>query len=660
MRQHSSLPRQKCVKVASADTLSQTAMALEAASTWQLQMELQHERCFNRLGERLNECVTACLATTPFYEGTASKTEAEIFQTFAQELSTVLAGEQVAILCPTKDTETCKDRGDRSKANPARSSQACFTLSYIASGGSPAASLTPWIGASGKPVRLELGETFTFEDLQDLQTKAPENVWQISGKQSPWGWLLLNPSSASPPLNRSVSRAAQLKLIQRSIHQCTQALHQVRLIGRQFQKQQELTISNQELAQTNQLKSEFLANTSHEIRTPLSSILGFTHLLKVQGFSPTNLRHQEYLNIILASGQHLLALINDILDLSKIEANQLDLNWEVIDVQAVCQTALTLVREKASDKGLSIRLEIAPQISTLIADSLRLKQMLFNLLSNAVKFTLQGSVGIQVDMMDGFLRFAVWDTGTGISKEQQRLLFQPYSQIANAAVGHEQGTGLGLALTQKLVELHGGWVELVSEIDQGSRFTLYLPSFPSVDEGAATEIAQAHPENVETVQQYVRWQPLSQPTGNSPALNKRTADKPLLAGIPPFNRLLLVEDNIHNAKLMLTFLSKLGYEVTWVKDGTEMWRALERSQPALILMDIHLPAVDGLTLTRQLKSDERYQTIPIIAQTAMAMSGDRDLCLEAGAVSYISKPIDLDTLMQLVSQYVQGKDQHSV
>jgi hypothetical protein len=648
------------VKAASADTLPQAAMALEAASTWQLQMELQHERFFNRLGERLNECVTTCLATTPFSEETAAKTEAEIFQAFAQELSTVLAGEHVAILCPIKDTDACKDRGDRSKADPACSSQACFTLSYIASGASPTAQLTPWIGASGEPVQLELGATLTFKDLQDLRTKAPEDVWQISGKQSSWGWLLLYPSSASHPLNRSVSRAAQLKLIQRSIHQCTQALHQVSLIGNQFQKQQELTISNQELAQTNQLKSEFLANTSHEIRTPLSSILGFTHLLKVQGFSPTNLRHQEYLNIILASGQHLLALINDILDLSKIEANQLDLNWEVIDIQAVCQTALTLVREKASDKGLSIGLEIVPPISTLIADSLRLKQMLFNLLSNAVKFTLQGSVGIQVDMMDGFLRFAVWDTGTGISKEQQRLLFQPYSQIANAAVGHEQGTGLGLALTQKLVELHGGWVELVSEIDQGSRFTLYLPLFPSVDEGAATETAPAHPGNVSTIQQYVRSQPLPQPTVSSPALNKRPVDKPFLTGIPPFNRLLLVEDNLHNAKLMLTFLSKLGYEVTWVKDGTEMWKALERSQPALILMDIHLPAVDGLTLTRQLKSDERYQAIPIIAQTAMAMSGDRDLCLEAGAVNYISKPIDLNTLTQLVSQYLKGKDPHSV
>ncbi|WP_254721805.1 ATP-binding protein [Kovacikia minuta] len=431
----------------------------------------------------------------------------------------------------------------------------------------------------------------------------------------------------------------------------------------------------------------------------MSSILGFTHLLKAQSFSPTNLRHQEYLNIILTSGQHLLALINDILDLSKIEANQLDLNWEVVEVQTVCQTALTLVREKASDKGLTLKLEIAPQVNTLIADSLRLKQMLFNLLSNAIKFTVRGSVGVQVTQAEGLVHFTVWDTGIGISKEHQLLLFRPYSQITNTVVGREQGTGLGLALTQKLAELHGGWVDLISEIDQGSRSTISLPLTPAtLQDGPELDTTAPEPVVMKIVHSPRAPEPSPLLTIGEASMGSNPAviDRPGLIGDdcpteilvhrsrssrsvkrssqqlqqlqenlpaldPPYsNRLLLVEDNIHNAKLILAFLSKLGYEVTWVKDGREMWQALERSIPALILMDINLPVVDGLTLTRQLKSDERYQTIPIIAQTAMAMAGDRALCLEAGAVNYISKPIDLDILKHLVSQYLEGSGEWGV
>ncbi len=151
--------------------------------------------------------------------------------------------------------------------------------------------------------------------------------------------------------------------------------------------------------------------------------------MKAQGYSPTNLRHQEYLNIILSSGQHLLALINDILDLSKIEANQLDLSWEIVEVEAVCQTALALVKEKVSDKGLVIKLEIMPQVTTLIADSLRLKQMLFNLLSNAIKFTLTGGVGIQVVSAGSYLHFTVWDTGMEFHHNSKRSYFVPIRKL---------------------------------------------------------------------------------------------------------------------------------------------------------------------------------------------------------------------------------------
>ncbi|MGA7934885.1 MAG: ATP-binding protein [Kovacikia sp.] len=706
MGQHS-LSENKCVEIGSADGTHWTAPPPEAPPAWQLQKELQSERCLNQLGERLGECVTALLVATHFQDEVKLEVEAEIFQVLVQEISQVLDGKLVAIFSRNKSAAPA-DGGACAKPDlPMPSPPAHFTLSHLDSRMAPPRLLTPWVLTGGNSVSLELGIALTDEELQGLQTQFSGNIWPINLEQERVGWLVLVTDAPESTLEASVCDSPDANLIERCIERCVSALRQVNLIQLQGQKQRELIAHNQDLAQTNQLKSEFLANTSHEIRTPLSSILGFTHLLKAQGYIPTNLRHQEYLNIILTSGQHLLALINDILDLSIIEANQLDLTCEVVDVQAVCQTALTLVREKASDKGLVLKLDIAPQVTTVVADSLRLKQMLFNLLSNAIKFTLRGRVGLQVDLIDGFFRFAIWDTGTGISKEQQRRLFRPYSQIANAAAGLEQGTGLGLALTQKLAELHGGWVELVSEIGQGSCFTVLLPLAPPIPDEAGVMAVALPPAAIAAAPASLESK-LSDPSSNGPAPidgdscqtdepvdrihlsnsptkilpdrskgSRRSKRSPQISSpsiatnaeqISPLfeqspavsmlraNHLLLVEDNLHNAKLMLAFLSKSGYEVTWVIDGVGMWEALERSIPALILMDIHLPVVDGLTLTRQLKSDERYQSIPVIAQTALAMTGDRDLCLEAGAANYISKPIDLDTLAHLVRQYVKRED----
>ena len=181
------------------------------------------------------------------------------------------------------------------------------------------------------------------------------------------------------------------------------------------------------------------------------------------------------MNIIQSSGKHLLALINDILDLSKIEANQLEVQWEEINVQTLCQNVFALVKEKAANKGLKLHLEIDPNATNLVADSLRLKQMLLNLLFNALKFTTTGTVGLKVETYGLLMHFTVWDTGTGISKDHQAGLFQPYFQIANSVVTREEGTGLGLAVTRKLAELHGGSVEVESELAHGSRFTIILP-----------------------------------------------------------------------------------------------------------------------------------------------------------------------------------------
>ena len=590
-----------------------------------LKIQLQYEQCLSRLERRLSEYVTVYLEQGQLAGANAAEAEAWIWRFLVQELSATLEGEGVAIALKSQD-------GDQ---------RYVICQSSVCQNSSPASTPPRPLGrlTSERSLCMEPGQFTSLDDLLAGEAHSPQHVWPLQNSRSQLGFLLVCPlvrgfADADPALNGSEGLPFRTQLIERGLQQALSALRQVSAYVQQIQS---LLTRNRELEQTNCLKSEFLANTSHEIRTPLSSILGFTHLIREQGgYSASNPRHQEYLNIILTSGQHLLALINDILDLSKIEANQLDLHWETIDLTPLCQTALTLVREKASDKGLALKLGIDPEIGQLVGDPLRLKQMLFNLLSNAVKFTVTGTIGLEVTQKDGKIHLCVWDTGTGISAEQRSLLFRPYSQISNIAASSEEGTGLGLALTQKLAELHGGKVSVESELSQGSRFTISLPIKPSGLSSSFTPIVPSESPNLSPVK--------PAPRSLRPALSVPSSR------VRP---VLLVEDNRHNAKLMLTCLSKLGYDLMWVENGKEMWQALKKTIPALILMDIQLPDVDGLKLIQELRADSRYQQIPVIAQTAMAMTGDRQLCLEAGATDYISKPLDLGKLPQIIAKYIQ-------
>lgn len=586
--------------------------ALEKLKIQQLEAELWLERSLNNLSHRLADLVSHTS------QDVGVELEAEIFQTLVRQIDLALENIGVAIALP--DTS---NNGISFTIKPE------FRVCYVAptSTSSPKHPLSVEMLPRGQKLPLRLKSAIAESDLQHLQHQKPQSAWPLIDLQgNVIGWLVIATSRKLSPDTQKGQLIPQL--IERAIVTTTAVLaHHQRVQSVSLQCQQ-LEIRNRELVRTNQLKSEFLANTSHEIRTPLSAILGFTHLLLAQGYNPDQQRHQEYLNIILASGQHLLALINDILDLSKIAANQLEIYCEPVDVAELCRSVLTLVKEKASNKGLELRLDLDPHATTLTADSLRLKQMLFNLLSNAIKFTIQGVVGLRVKHQKVFLCFTVWDTGVGISPEEQSRLFQPYSQIANVVAGRQEGTGLGLALTQKLAQLHGGWVEVQSELNRGSEFTVVLPLTAAVQASVAPSPIAAQPSSaINTTLTPVEDQSLAK-----------------LA-------VMLVEDNLHNAKLMTTYLGKLGYEVIWVKNATQMWEALKDGIPALILMDVHLPDVDGLTLLQQLQSHEQYQKIPVIAQTAMAMKGDRETCLAAGASEYISKPIDLKVLATLVARY---------
>lgn len=497
-----------------------------------------------------------------------------------------------------------------------------------------------WQGERGVWQRCGTGievQEVSLESLQDSQRL--QQAWPLIESDQCLAWLVGQETATG-----GLSHGLRSALVARSIQQLLTVVRQARHLQQLHDQQQELRSRNQELAKISQLKSEFLANTSHEIRTPLSSILGFTHLLREQGYAPGNPKHQEYLRIILTSGQHLLALINDILDLSKIEANQMDLQGEMLAVEPLCQTSLMLVQEKANDKGLQLRLEISPQIDQLFVDPLRLKQMLFNLLSNGLKFTSSGEVGLRVTSDEDNLRFTVWDTGIGIPAQQLALLFKPYQQLPVTSVQRGEGTGLGLTLTKKLAELHGGQMEVTSEPGKGSQFTIVLPRQPVVDmpQGAIAPTAAPSP----LVKLPTPRNPKST-TAQSPAPKRAKRPRKMVRSY----HVLLVEDNTHNAHLIIAYLCKLGYEVTWTKNGEEMWRSLFNSLPAIVLMDVNLPEKGGLTLVRELRANPRYAHLPIVVQTAMAMAGDRETCLESGANDYVAKPLDLHKLADTLAKY---------
>jgi CheY-like chemotaxis protein len=260
--------------------------------------------------------------------------------------------------------------------------------------------------------------------------------------------------------------------------------------------------------------------------------------------------------------------------------------------------------------------------------------MLLNLLFNAVKFTNSGSVGLKVTTKDLYLRFTIWDTGIGISPENQTLLFRPYSQIINSQAASNEGIGLGLVVTQQLAEIHGGYLELESKVNSGSNFTLILP----------LQLMGKILESIEIkANKDVEF---SKQASNYPGYLS-----PIVMSENFSQEILLVEDDIANAELIMIYLRRLGYQVTCVKDAQEMWINLSKLEPAVILMDVKLPDGNGLELVKQLREIPQYQQIPIIAQTAMAMKGDRETCLAAGVNEYISKPIDLQFLATTLAQY---------
>ncbi len=422
------------------------------------------------------------------------------------------------------------------------------------------------------------------------------------------------------------------------------------------QAQEHLRRANEDLERASRLKSEFLASMSHELRTPLNSILGFADLLQRQTAGTLSPRQLIHVQAIEKSGQHLLQLINDILDLSKIEAGKADLELAPVSIQELCNQSLKMIQPRAEKKRLALSLELDYRLQEVSLDERRVRQILINLLSNAVKFTPEGGTvklggrlayGCQlkkefrpdrspINCSTPYLCLEVTDSGIGIPEDKLHLLFRPFQQIDSSLTRRHEGTGLGLALTKRLAELHSGTVSVASQENKGSTFKVWLP----LTEMRSLQQADTRGSDAKQV--------------SSPSLNSQVPRKDA-------KRILVVEDQPFNQMLLSEVLELEGYAVEWIHDGQAMLERLgspvvtPQSLPHLILMDIQLPEVDGFELIRQLKANPIWQKVSVIAVTAMAMAGDRDRCLEAGADDYLSKPLDLEKLITTVRSFLEAE-----
>lgn len=444
----------------------------------------------------------------------------------------------------------------------------------------------------------------------------------------------------------------------------------------------------------NQAKSEFLAVMSHELRTPLNSILGLSEGLQENIYGELNALQQSSIATIEESGQHLLVLITEILDLAKIESGNLEINLVSTSVPAICNSSLVFVRQLAIEKNIQIETQIPPAEDQILIDELRVRQILINLLNNAVKFTPNGgrvTLSVTRDLDRSLLEFKVVDTGIGIAQENMPKLFQAFVQIDSSLSRQYNGTGLGLALVKRPIEAQNGNICATSTPGEGSCFTVTLPYSPSDSLPSATPTSTNNPPG-EPMSQLP--DPIASPVGEpesdsrvpisvsqqltltelplalvdsvasdppivpEPASSVATVAEhiPPVSGCPASQRLkpliLMAEDNKHNIATISLYLTHSGYDLIVAHDGIEAISLARSQQPDLILMDIQMPGMNGIEAIGKIRQIPEIEHTPIIALTALAMSGDREKCLASGANEYLSKPVNLKQLRQTIQQLI--------
>ena len=471
-----------------------------------------------------------------------------------------------------------------------------------------------------------------LEFLESLQARAYLIVPIFCGNQL-WGLLAVYQNAAPRQWQE-----AEIRVVSQISSQLGVAVQQAELLA-QTQQQAVALRQAKELADAaNQAKSEFLANMSHELRTPLNAVLGFSQLMFCDS-SLSPMQH-EHLQIINRSGEHLLKLINDVLEMSKIEAGRISLDLDRFDLYHLLQNLEEMLQLRAETKNLQFTIECSEDVPRLvIADEGKLQQILLNLLGNAIKFTQQGSVTLRLSK--GFeqtqasnqllleqvnstpqtiLHFEVEDTGAGIALAEQQNLFKPFEQTRTGLVSPE-GTGLGLAISQKFVQLMGGKITVTSQRHQGSIFSFAIPvgSTPSI----ATLLSRASTQTV---------------IG--------------LAPNQPIYRILIAEDDVTNRYLLTQILDLPGLELREADNGLDAIALCKEWQPHLILMDMRMPVLNGIEATRQIKADAQTQSTFIIALTASAFEDQRQAFLAVGCDDFLSKPFRRHTLLTKISQHL--------
>ncbi|MDP3618296.1 MAG: response regulator, partial [Ramlibacter sp.] len=392
--------------------------------------------------------------------------------------------------------------------------------------------------------------------------------------------------------------------------------------------QEEMRQARDLAEEATRMKTDFLANMSHEIRTPMNAVIGMSHLALKTELTP---RQRDYITKVQSSGQHLLGIINDILDFSKVEAGKVGIERAVFRLDPLLSGVADLIAEKISARGLALKFDVAADVPQgLVGDSLRVRQILINYANNAVKYTESGSVVIAVRVVERdadsvLLRLAVTDTGLGLSQKQQSRLFQSFQQADTSTTRKYGGTGLGLAISKKLANLMGGDVGVESEVGHGSTFwftaRLGLDNTPVATTPQAV-LTSAQPAPI----------------------------KPDRMAAVRGARVLVVEDNEINQQVAREVLQDAGLVVDVAANGLIALNMIQAQAWDLVLMDMQMPVMDGVTATAEIRSMPGFDHLPIVAMTANALQRDRDRCMQAGMVDFITKPIDpghmLDTLLK--------------
>jgi len=428
----------------------------------------------------------------------------------------------------------------------------------------------------------------------------------LSGKVQKWGVLIVLVR------NQPFFQQADTYLLTMMARNMAHVLEYAELLSRERDLARELERARAQAESANHAKSDFLANMSHELRTPLNSIIGFSEILSDLTLGELNPKQQRYVGNILGSGRHLLQLINDILDLAKIEAGRLSLEYGDLDVAKTVLEVVDIVRPLATRKEITLTVQIEEGLPALNADRAKFRQILYNLLSNAIKFTRpEGTVtlnsglnGAAIAAQTGIpsLLLEVRDTGIGIKAEDMDRLFGKFEQLDSTYAREQQGTGLGLALTRKLVEMHGGTIWAASEgVGMGSVFSVLLPLRPAV-------------------------------------ISVLTAQAPSEPGeVPGQDIVLVAEDDPRSLEILSHHIKHAGFTVAATADGSQALQMAKESKPKAITLDILLPQRDGWEVLKQLKSDPATRDIPVFV---ISITEDRDLGLSLGAQEFFFKPVD--------------------